>query len=142
LGDAAIVVGFGVAAIIAKESEPVAAFTVIVKKPVRLEGSVAVIEVLVHELICSVCEDEEPAGVAVTLQLIHLLLKSAPVMVIVPPALTTRGMRAAEMRMVAGWIDAVLSAPEDAAVQARVRDEVRALSAAFPIYPEPVEALR
>jgi glycine hydroxymethyltransferase len=58
------------------------------------------------------------------------------------PALTTRGMRPAEMRMVAGWIDAVLSAPDDAAVQARVRDEVRALSAAFPIYPEPVEALR
>ncbi|HEV2280824.1 MAG TPA: serine hydroxymethyltransferase [bacterium] len=58
------------------------------------------------------------------------------------PALTTRGMRTAEMRQVAAWIDAVLSAPEDAAVQARVRDEVRALCAAFPIYPEPVEAVR
>ncbi|HEV2440596.1 MAG TPA: serine hydroxymethyltransferase [bacterium] len=58
------------------------------------------------------------------------------------PALTTRGMRAAEIRTVAGWIDTVLSAPEDAAVQARVRDEVRALCAAFPIYPEPVEAAR
>jgi len=58
------------------------------------------------------------------------------------PALTTRGMRPAEMRTVAGWIDTVLGAPEDAAVQVRVRDDVRALSAAFPIYPEPVEAVR
>ena len=58
------------------------------------------------------------------------------------PALTTRGMRAAEIRTVAGWIDTVLSAPEDAAVQARVREEVRTLCAAFPIYPEPVEAVR
>ncbi|MHB8732278.1 MAG: serine hydroxymethyltransferase, partial [bacterium] len=58
------------------------------------------------------------------------------------PALTTRGMGTAEMRQVAAWIDTVLSAPEDAAVQARVRDEVRALCAAFPIYPEPVEAVR
>jgi glycine hydroxymethyltransferase len=58
------------------------------------------------------------------------------------PALTTRGMRAAEIRTIAGWIDTVLSAPDDAAVQARVRDEVRALCANFPIYPEPVEAVR
>jgi glycine hydroxymethyltransferase len=58
------------------------------------------------------------------------------------PALTTRGMRAAEIRTVAGWIDAVLSAPEDPAVQGRVREEVRALCAAFPIYPDPVEAVR
>ena len=58
------------------------------------------------------------------------------------PALTTRGMRAAEMRTVAGWIDTVLSAPDDEAVQARVRGEVRALCASFPIYPEPVEAVR
>jgi glycine hydroxymethyltransferase len=60
------------------------------------------------------------------------------------PAVTTRGMRAAEMRTIAGWIDTVLGAPDDAAVQARVRDEVRALCSAFPIYPEPepVEAVR
>jgi glycine hydroxymethyltransferase len=60
------------------------------------------------------------------------------------PAVTTRGMRAAEMRTIAGWIDTVLGAPDDAAVQARVRDDVRALCASFPIYPEPepVEAVR
>jgi glycine hydroxymethyltransferase len=58
------------------------------------------------------------------------------------PAMTTRGMRPAEMRTIAGWIDAVLTASEDAAVQARVRDDVRALCASFPIYPEPVEARR
>ena len=55
-------------------------------------------------------------------------------------AMTTRGMRPAEMRIITGWMDTVLGAPEDAAVQGRVRDDVRALCAAFPIYPEPVGA--
>lgn len=55
------------------------------------------------------------------------------------PAMTTRGMRPGEMRRIVGWIDAVLSAPDDTGVAARVRAEVRELCAAFPIYPEPVE---
>jgi len=55
------------------------------------------------------------------------------------PSVTTRGMAADEMRAIAELIDTVLSAPEDAAVASRVRGEVRALCASFPIYPEPVE---
>ncbi len=55
------------------------------------------------------------------------------------PAMTTRGMGAREMRAIGGWIDTVLSAPDDPLVAARVRDEVRALCASFPIYPAPAE---
>jgi len=55
------------------------------------------------------------------------------------PAMTTRGMGPQEMRTVVGWVDAVLSAPDDTAVAARVRGEVHEVCASFPIYPEPVE---
>jgi glycine hydroxymethyltransferase len=48
------------------------------------------------------------------------------------PALTTRGMREPEMRTIAGWIGAVLAAPEDKAVQERVRGQVRELGRQFP----------
>jgi glycine hydroxymethyltransferase len=51
------------------------------------------------------------------------------------PALTTRGMGAAEMVRVAALIDEVLTAPEDAAVLERVHGKVRALAAEFPLYP-------
>ncbi|HEX7121589.1 MAG TPA: serine hydroxymethyltransferase [Gemmatimonadaceae bacterium] len=51
------------------------------------------------------------------------------------PALTTRGMREAEMRRIAELIDRVLVAPEDAAVAAAVKAEVRELTTAFPLYP-------
>lgn len=48
------------------------------------------------------------------------------------PALTTRGMREPEMKRIAGWISEVLARPEDAAVQERVRGQVRELCAHFP----------
>jgi glycine hydroxymethyltransferase len=48
------------------------------------------------------------------------------------PALTTRGMREPEMRTIAGWIGEVLANPEDKAVQARVRGQVRELGQQFP----------
>ena len=57
------------------------------------------------------------------------------------PAMTTRNMGAPEMRMIAGWIDTVLSVPDDAGLIDRVRDQVRELCASFPIYPEPVKAV-
>jgi glycine hydroxymethyltransferase len=48
------------------------------------------------------------------------------------PALTTRGMREPEMRQIARWIGEVLSAPDDGAVQMRVRGQVRELCQQFP----------
>jgi glycine hydroxymethyltransferase len=51
------------------------------------------------------------------------------------PAVTTRGMREPEMRRVAELIDRVLGAADDAAVAARVREEVRELTSRFPLYP-------
>src|SRR5262249_33830028 len=48
------------------------------------------------------------------------------------PALTTRGMREAEMRQIGGWMSEVLAAPSDAAVQVRVRGKVCELCQQFP----------
>ena len=48
------------------------------------------------------------------------------------PALTTRGMREPEMRTIAGWIGEVLTRADDAAVQTRVRGQVRELCQQFP----------
>jgi glycine hydroxymethyltransferase len=50
------------------------------------------------------------------------------------PALTTRGMGAAEMAKVAALIGRVLDAPTDDAAVAKVRAEVRELCAGFPMY--------
>jgi glycine hydroxymethyltransferase len=52
-------------------------------------------------------------------------------------AVTTRGMKEAEMRAIAGLIDRVLKSPGDAAVAASVRQEVEALAGRFPLYPAP-----
>ncbi|MFL5616769.1 MAG: serine hydroxymethyltransferase [Gemmatimonadaceae bacterium] len=58
------------------------------------------------------------------------------------PAVTTRGMREPEMARIAELIDQVLASAEDASVAERVREEVRSLSAAFPLYPAPQPAHR
>lgn len=52
------------------------------------------------------------------------------------PALTTRGMREAEMRTVAMLIAEVLADIENAERQVRVAGKVRDLCSAFPLYPE------
>ncbi len=52
------------------------------------------------------------------------------------PAVTTRGMREAEMAPIAELIDRVLSSLGSASVEARVRDEVQELTSRFPLYPE------
>jgi glycine hydroxymethyltransferase len=50
------------------------------------------------------------------------------------PAVTTRGMRAAEMEVIATLIDRVLSQPGSASVEAAVRGEVQSLTGRFPLY--------
>jgi glycine hydroxymethyltransferase len=49
------------------------------------------------------------------------------------PALTTRGMKEAQMHQVAGLIDRVLGSAGDEAVAGQVREDVRALCAEFPL---------
>jgi RpiB/LacA/LacB family sugar-phosphate isomerase len=49
------------------------------------------------------------------------------------PAVTTRGMKEAEMEQIAGLITQVLDKPEDAAVAAAVKEKVKALTARFPL---------
>jgi glycine hydroxymethyltransferase len=56
------------------------------------------------------------------------------------PALTTRGMREAEMRTVAALIAEVLTDIEDADRHARVAGKVRDLCSTFPLYPERLAA--
>jgi glycine hydroxymethyltransferase len=53
------------------------------------------------------------------------------------PAVTTRGMKEAEMQRIAALIDRVLRKPEDASVQLSVRAEVKELASAFALYPAP-----
>jgi glycine hydroxymethyltransferase len=50
-------------------------------------------------------------------------------------AVTTRGMKEAEMRAIAGLIDRVLKAPDDKNVAGAVKQEVEALAGRFPLYP-------
>jgi len=50
------------------------------------------------------------------------------------PAVTTRGLREPQMRQIGGCIDRVLSQPDDVEVLQRVREEVRELVAAYPLY--------
>ncbi|GFK92745.1 Serine hydroxymethyltransferase [Fundidesulfovibrio magnetotacticus] len=49
------------------------------------------------------------------------------------PAATTRGMMEQEMDRLAGWIDALLRNPRDAALRATVRAEVATMCAGFPV---------
>jgi glycine hydroxymethyltransferase len=50
------------------------------------------------------------------------------------PAVTTRGMREAEMEPIAAWIAEILSQVGNAAIEQRVRGEVATLAAKFPLY--------
>ncbi len=51
------------------------------------------------------------------------------------PAVTTRGMKEAEMDQIAALMTRVLSAPDDEAVAAAVKAEIEALCRTFPLYP-------
>ena len=50
------------------------------------------------------------------------------------PALTTRGMKEAEMQTIGEWIDEVLSDPSNAAKRAEIRNHVLELCQKFPLY--------
>ena len=50
------------------------------------------------------------------------------------PAVTTRGLRDPEMRLIGGWIAEVLNNLEDETVIGRVRREVESLTGRFPLY--------
>ena len=52
------------------------------------------------------------------------------------PAVTTRGMKEAEMRQIAHWISEALDHRTDAAVLAKIRKEVLGLAEEFPLYAE------
>ncbi|HXX45437.1 MAG TPA: serine hydroxymethyltransferase [Candidatus Acidoferrales bacterium] len=56
------------------------------------------------------------------------------------PAVTTRGMCEPEMDKIAGWISDVLNHIDDAATIQRVRAEVAAFAAQFPLYARRLEA--
>jgi glycine hydroxymethyltransferase len=56
------------------------------------------------------------------------------------PAVTTRGLKEADMDVVAGLIGRVLSAPDDEAVARAVRDDVLAICRKYPLYPELAES--
>lgn len=49
------------------------------------------------------------------------------------PAITTRGMKEAEARQIAQWIDQLLTDPENASVQERVKAEVKSMCERFPV---------
>jgi len=51
------------------------------------------------------------------------------------PAVTTRGMKEAEMERIAELINTVLSSPDDAALAEKVREDVREMTSKFPLYP-------
>ena len=52
------------------------------------------------------------------------------------PAVTTRGMKEAEMRQIGRWIAEALNQRADAAVLAKIRKEVLGLAEEFPLYAE------
>ncbi len=56
------------------------------------------------------------------------------------PAVTTRGMGETEMERIGGWMDEILQAPGDEARAVRIREQVRDLCRAFPLYGDWVEA--
>jgi glycine hydroxymethyltransferase len=57
------------------------------------------------------------------------------------PSITTRGMKEAEMELIAGWIAEVLAQLGDAETEQRVRKQVAELAGRFPIYESRVQGI-
>ena len=51
------------------------------------------------------------------------------------PALTTRGMKEAEMKTIGGMIAAIISEPESEEIKQKVREQVIEITSRFPMYP-------
>jgi glycine hydroxymethyltransferase len=56
------------------------------------------------------------------------------------PAMTTRGMREAEMDAIGAMIGRILAAPDDDRVAGMVKEEVERLCRKFPLYPERLQS--
>jgi glycine hydroxymethyltransferase len=52
------------------------------------------------------------------------------------PALTTRGMKEAQMRQIGRWISEALHHPSEQPILRKIRNQVLELAEAFPLYPE------
>jgi glycine hydroxymethyltransferase len=50
------------------------------------------------------------------------------------PALTSRGMKDAEMKRIGSWIADILEAPADLNLRKKVRSEIEEMTRAFPLY--------
>ena len=82
-------------------------------------------------------ESLEASGIMINKNLIPFDTKSPNVtsgIRVGTPAVTTRGMKEAEMDLIADFIDNVLQKPADVALQANMRDKVKTLCKRFPFY--------
>ncbi len=50
------------------------------------------------------------------------------------PAVTTRGMKEDEMKLIGGWIGRILDSPDDEELLVRIKGETRELTGSFPVY--------
>lgn len=52
------------------------------------------------------------------------------------PAITTRGLKEADMKLIVNWLDKVLTAPEDEQLISTIKGEVNEFMYGFSLYPE------
>jgi glycine hydroxymethyltransferase len=82
-------------------------------------------------------ESLEASGIMINKNLIPFDTKSPNVtsgIRVGTPAVTTRGMKEAEMDVIADFIDAVLQKPADVSLQATMKEKVKTLCKRFPFY--------
>jgi glycine hydroxymethyltransferase len=51
-------------------------------------------------------------------------------------AMTTRGLKESDMQHIVGWLDRVLTSPDDEALIQTIKGEVNEFMTGFPMYPE------
>jgi glycine hydroxymethyltransferase len=52
------------------------------------------------------------------------------------PAVTSRGMKESEMKQIGEWISAIIQDSGNAALQERIKEEVRSLASNYTLYPD------